>query len=159
MTYLLIGAFMFIWVIAGFRVYKALHKDEEIYGEASNAASRLDDSKMDSFALMLNYPDPFEIRQDRIASQTQPVQPVSSVATQNREASKLPAVAYKPSGIVLKGIISNNTGKRKVALISVQGKEISLKEKETVGILTLLKVFNDDSVRIDYDGHQINLLR
>lgn len=159
MTYLLIGAFVLIWVMAGFRVYKAVHQDEEGYGPATVNSGKLDDGKADSFSLLLNYQDPFEISREQPTSQGSGQTKTTAAAPIRKEAIKLPVVAYRPSGIALKGVITNNTARRKVALISIQGKEVSLKEKETVGSLTLLKVFNDDSVRIDYDGHQINLLR
>lgn len=161
MTYLLIGTFIMIWVIAGFRVYKAVHQDDDIYKQAATRNNREIDGKIDTFSLQLNYQDPFAIKVEQVVLPSQPTvfQRSASNTASQKEAVKLPQVAYRPSGLVLKGIISNNTAKCKVVLISIQGKEISIKEKEKVGILTLLKVFNEDSVRIDYDGHQINLLR
>jgi type II secretory pathway component PulC len=156
-TYLLIGLFALIWLVAGYRVYKAVHKDE-VPDSMPMQVSKVSTHELDSFALSLNYEDPFELKSRVI--EPAPIKELGNANVISKPLlQKLKEPDYKPSGISFKGVINNFTGKRKVAIINIQGRDITISENETVGVMTLLRVYNEDSISLQYDGHKIVIKR
>jgi len=156
-TYLLIAAFIVIWFIAGYKIYKALHRDDTAQEPTFRPISDKLSQKIDSFELSLQYNDPFRLNSERhnVVSNYVPV----PVKKKEPDPVKPAQPAYKPSGIIFKGLINNNTGKRQVAIISFQGKDLLFWENETIDMLTLVKIYDQDSIFVNYDSHPVVIKR
>ena len=147
-TYILLGAFIAIWIIVGFSIYKYLHKKESI-NNFSNSNFK-ENNAIDTFSLLLNYSDPFtgkinfaanEIKEKAIQLPTKISPPKEQIVKPKDIVQSKPIV--QASNVQFEGIIDNTTAKKKIALVKINKVEYLLKEGETQEDIKIISISND----------------
>jgi hypothetical protein len=154
MTYLLIAGAIVVWGLIFYRILMQVGSDDIPIAKKTFVKS-FDDhifEKPDTFSLIANYRDPFlgAVAKPRI----------------NTDGSLKPSPSAKPSIVVEKKvaelpfdwsiikfhgtILNSKTGKR-VAFVTLKGRELMLSDGENYEGLTILKNLND-SLQIQYQG-------
>jgi hypothetical protein len=101
----------------------------------------------DTFALLLNYQDPFEAKDVRNGEfPAVDARPAAIVA-----ALPIPVVKNPLDEVVYLGYILNPQTKKRVAILSVAGKEHMVQEGNAVNKMKLLRIANDE-ISIGYEG-------
>jgi len=103
------------------------------------AKLKLDDPQ-DSFTLFANYPDPFiKANDDNGRSGAN-----AEIPFQNNPVTNIRPVLEKPrydfSTVVYRGMINNQVTKKKIAFISVAGKDYTVKEGDIIESLKIRKI-------------------
>ena len=155
-TYTLIAVLASIWIIAGYKIYTAVHKNEDSYNSYNIGPTKVLDKVTDTFSLSLDFQDPFLLQNAHENSITTAGTMTKKV---HSEQPQVPSLTLKPAGVFFKGVISNFTGKRKVAVISVNGQDITLSEHESSSNISLIKIYGDDSIRIRQEEHEFNITK
>jgi hypothetical protein len=149
LTYFLLPAALVLWGLILYRIFGAIHTGEDT--PAPVAADRVKEKAndfslpRDTGKLLLNYRDPFGI-----------TRPKDTIAFQAKAApSKAVAATAKPvanwSFITYLGYIRNPASKKIVALVTINGQNVTLSEGETRSQVKLLKNLRD-SIKISYGG-------
>ncbi len=144
--YVLIAGVVLIWGIVIYRVIKGLKRDNEFPVVNKRVAPFKYDAVKDSFILFANYPDPF----------------LASVETDTAETNKIPSTAQNFSSeiyqknhpvqrppqidinsIRYQGMIANPEKKKKVAFLTIAGKEYTVKENDKIEGLVIRKITID----------------
>jgi hypothetical protein len=148
-TYFLTAAVLCVWGLILYRVFDAVGSNDDSAPtlnmspkkEAYNDFSLVKDTA----ELLLNYRDPFGISPRKDTS-TKIVKAITK---------KITIMQVKPpmnwSFISYSGYIKNPTSKRLIALLSINGHNVSLAEGETKEQVKLLKNLGD-SVKVSYQG-------
>jgi len=147
LRYALLTGVALVWGIITYKVIAALNQtDPAIIATPVKEAPANLIQKYEHFSLYANYPDPFIPETDTSAIDLIK-NGSNSPKTANQQQTVLPAIqpAVKPdlSFIKYHGMIYNPTRKIKAALVSINNKEITIKEKESAENITLKKIFND----------------
>ncbi|MBS1635852.1 MAG: hypothetical protein JST26_07995 [Bacteroidetes bacterium] len=132
-----------VWGTIFYKIYDKLHDDEDPSLPYEGALpAQLADSQADTFQLLENYNDPFLNKMP--ASGSGGASHTGSATGVNvSKAQVKPPVAVNTPQIKYLGLIKNNASKKRVAVISVNGKSSLLQEGEAVDEVKLLKLLND----------------
>jgi hypothetical protein len=149
--YLLIAGLALVWGTVIFKIIKGLGSKETVTTSMYKAAFINYDQPRDSFTLMLDYSDPF-LPGDEDASVAD-----SAVLTLPVK-DPLPAKpVYDLSKIQYFGMITNPEQKKKVAILSISGKEYMVKEKDRIDEILIKKITKDKLiVFVDGESKQVN---
>lgn len=150
LRYSLIVAVIAVWATIGYRVVHGLSDPVLPPTERKPMLRENYNLKEDSFKLYADYPDPFlpdsdadpKDTSDRKSDPPSSPLPPSLPATENMTIKRI---------IVYNGMISNPKRKSRVAIVTIQGKEYMVREKETVDEIKILKIAND-KLLISYRG-------
>ncbi|NUM51261.1 MAG: hypothetical protein HUU48_09105 [Flavobacteriales bacterium] len=147
--YYLLPVNILVW---GFAIYRIVS-----YGNETNSAALTETGKIpevfvmpvpDTFSLLLNYPDPFLKKSSNVFKTS------SANKIQHKETSKKVETTEKKQAlikqlptIVYKGMVRNQKTEKAIALVSIEGKELSWVCGETQQGLKLLQIL-PDSIKI-----------
>jgi len=158
LRYSLMGAVVLIWGIIVFRILNGLGGSEApaIGGRPVQHAEI--SSSIDTFTLYADYPDPF-IPEKEIDDT---VLSVSNAAGKKdlpvAQTATTPVITEATvAGIIqLKGIFSNPQKRSKVAIVTINGKEAIVHEKERLGGIYIAKIAKDH-LQIIYKGRSFTI--
>lgn len=151
-TWFLIVAVIAVWGVIIYRLLIAAGSDEKLFirtVQPKVAYESLEGYLLeDTFKLVLNYRDPFLEKEVAVNEIPADLTIKTAPALQNNTALNKPA-----SNLDIKytGYIKNSSGKRIVAIVTINGKEYMISEGETVAGVKLIKNHRD-SVRVSYEG-------
>lgn len=167
--YFLIGGVAVVWGLIIYRVIDGLSGDDDlppISLPAPRAAAQA--AVNDSFTLIADYPDPFLADEDTVVSVTPLNATQAGVQANNAQAvnqssfnSTPPPSApkgYVEGTIQYMGMIANPDKKLKIGTISLQGKEMFVKEKDNVNGYTIMKI-TPESLEVKYKGKKVVVRR
>lgn len=147
-TYFLIAAFIGVWLIIGFTVYKFIYKDEQSINHSTYYYKS--NNQLDSFSLILDYADPFtsnlyEINKKEDIIENKPTANIKKpIVTELKYNSK---EKLKPKAIQATiqylGAIDITTGKRRIAIVKINNDEKLIQEGELIEGIKLLSITND----------------
>jgi hypothetical protein len=143
LVYGLLILVLLIWGIIAYRIVSALKKDKPAVMPANKAHALIkSDTETKDFEIVANYRDPF--LGQLVKKETGKV-----ISTVKPAPKKIPVSTLVWPQIKFGGIIRNQQSKQPLALVTINGKEKIMKEKETVFEITLSKIYRD-SAEFDY---------
>lgn len=138
--YLLIAVNLFAWGYVAFKVYGALHEDEDTeLNLAELPVKKIEvETREELQTLQLNYPDPF-LKNVSISSKKS-VSGHAAIAHKQETVSQLKPVPVKTQTVATTavidikylGLIKNSTSGSVTALLSVNGRSVVVKLNESV---------------------------
>ncbi len=139
--YLLIGGVVLVWGLIIYRVVDGLSPDDVPAIKAANPLAVTYVPPADSFTLIADYSDPFIPGSDTVDAEVEmTAKPVVAPAPPPPVINKPPADAYKEGTIQYEGMISNPAKKLKLGTITLNGKEMLVKEKDKVEEYLIQKI-------------------
>ena len=149
LTYFLITIVIGLWGLILYRIFdavgtsddvtlpKAIRHEKEVFNDFS--------IPKDTTKLMLNYRDPFGV--------VKPKDTTFKISRQiaHRNISIVPKPVMNWSFISYSGYIRNPSSKKLIALVSINGQNVTLAEGETKNQVKLLRNLRD-SIKISYEG-------
>lgn len=154
-----------VWGLVSYRVYdKYFAKKDNTLSVVPTIFEEKAKAKQDSFALLLNYQDPFKYTE--IHSEERPVFQTSSFANAYRYPS-VPVEVTKPEvkqaasiifpEIVYKGNIKSKLG-RVIALVSIDGSVTNLAVNDAWKEIQMTSIY-DDSIKVFYKNTYKTILK
>jgi hypothetical protein len=149
LTYFLIAIVLGVWGLILYRIFDAVNATDDISipGAAKQEKEVFNDFSIpkDTTKLLLNYRDPFGI--------TKPKDTTIKISREisHKNISITPKPVMNWSFISYSGYIRNPSSKKLIALVSINGQNITLAEGETKNQVKLLKNLRD-SIKIRYEG-------
>ena len=148
LTYFLILLVAGVWGMIIYRVFSAVGDGDDIKHVAAKPVKEAFNDyaiMKDTTKLLLNYRDPFGItsKKDTAIKITKNVRPRIKVVT--------PKPTINWSFITYSGYIRNPATKKLVALVSINGQNMTLSEGETKNQVKLLKNLRD-SIKVSFNG-------
>jgi hypothetical protein len=153
LRYLLFAGLAIVWSTIIYKVINGLKGNDDKVQESFRTAKFDYSTPKDSFSLIADYPDPFMPGNDRadFENDTAYKIPAKEIDSKISQASK-PEI-----NIQFFGMISNPEKKKKVAIISISGKEYLVSEKEKIDHVLVGKIFREKiTVVINGKPKQIN---
>ena len=115
------------------------------------------ESPADTFSLYADYPDPFIPEIDSVSSAD--LQKKSGpIDFKNNVTQPVDNTALTIAAIKYNGVINNTEKKVTVGIITINGKESLVKEKDKVNDITIMKI-QKDNMRISYKGKSFFIKR
>jgi hypothetical protein len=152
LKYALIAGALLIWGIVVFRVIDSLKDNNMPTAEPARLPSFDYTTQKDTFSLYADYPDPFLPEADvEDSAMVQSVGVQSSAAPapsagNNQVAVTPPVDQFSPASVKYTGMINNPEKKIKMALLKINGQEITLREKAKSNDIMLLSIQPDKIV-------------
>jgi len=149
LIYFLIIVVLGVWGIIIYRVFSAIGNGDD--DAATPAVKPIKEAfndyaiPKDTTKLLLNYRDPFGLVKQKDTAGTV----IHAVKRMNSTVNIKPAINW--SFITYSGYIRNPSTKRLVALVSVNGQNLTLAEGETKNQVKLLRNLRD-SIKVSYEG-------
>ncbi|RYJ42040.1 hypothetical protein [Flavobacterium beibuense] len=146
--YILLPIVLLIWGMVIYRLFSFTNPETDTTIASSTVRLKpLDIKERDTFSIDVNYRDPFLGKMYRPESQkTLKTHSVKTI----KEPIVWPAVIYK-------GIVSESNGKKKVFMLSINGKTYFMTEKTTEEGVTLKKG-NRSTIEVIYKGEKNEIL-
>lgn len=151
-TYVLMACVAAVWGIIFYRIFVAVSEEDApiMAGTVTKTAYfKMVNHEEDPVSLNLDYRNPFS------SSTAGFVEEKTVSAVRVNVASPQPPFMPKPqvnwSGVSYSGYINNPSTKQKLAILSVNGKEVMLSEGQSANGIKLLK-HTGDSVKVQYQG-------
>ena len=136
LQYLLVAGLVVIWGTIIYKVINGLRGDEDKIKESFKTARFNYNVSKDSFSLIADYPDPFIPAED-----TSDYEKGAALKISPREADiKINEVSKPKINIQFFGIISNPQKRKKVAIISISGKEYLVTERQKIDQVVISKI-------------------
>lgn len=134
--YILLPIVILVWGFVFYQLYGYFFSTPSYANTEEKTIINIDEIKKDTFSIVANYRDPF-LSQKR----AQTVNHRVAVKTNGSKTKKnsTPTVLKWPS-IQYKGMIKNNNSERRVAIVTVDGKERIVKEGTTLNELKVVKI-------------------
>jgi hypothetical protein len=156
--YLLIGGVAVVWGLIIYRVVDGLSPDDNLPAlNAPNAVATSYVPLSDSFTLIADYTDPFIPGSDTVDAEVElTAKPVAAPAPPPPVINKPPADTYKEGTIQYEGMISNPARKLKLGTITINGKEMLVKEKDKVEEYVIQKI-SAETIVIKYKNKSITI--
>jgi hypothetical protein len=149
--YILIPAVLLIWALIAYQVSEGLQGGAPTYAGAGVSLADVAPDEADTFTytLMLHYPDPFLGRVGYTNKAVPAIQDVPAAQRSPAINSKEEKQPQKPDLSIYKyiGVVEHKSKKDKLALLSVGGRSVMLREGESVEEVKLLKI-SPDSVKL-----------
>lgn len=154
LAYILLPVVIFVWGAIAYNIISYYFDDKSTENMLStNAIKKNPDAKLDTFSLLLNYPDPFlkaeaAYYEPVIASTESPVKP--SIPNRNtapkRNINNIKSTPISWPAITYCGIIKNKKSNKTCSIIKINGKEYIMSIGDTRSDVTLLKLYSDSAV-------------
>jgi hypothetical protein len=139
LRYFLFVGLAAVWGTIIYKVIKGLNQNDDIPAVQTSKGPKIDYYKpIDSFTLIANYPDPFLPQGDSTIAKNISENIVDDTPARKEALQMKPAIDV--SKIQYYGMITNPEKKKKVAIISIAGKEYLAKEKEKIEQLLINKI-------------------
>lgn len=156
--YILIGGVVVVWGLIIYRVVDGLNPDDNVPAiKTSNTIAPATILTTDSFTLIADYSDPFIPGSDTVntaAALTEKA--VAAPPPPPPVVNKPPEDTYKEGTIQYLGMISNPARKLKLGSITINGKEMLVKEKEKVEGYEVEKI-SAETVVVRYKKKRITI--
>ena len=146
--YILLPVVLLIWGMVIYRLFSFTNPETDT--TITNTSVRLKPlniKERDTFSIDVNYRDPFLGKMYRPESQ-------KTAATHNVKAIKEPIVW---PAVIYRGIVSESNGKKKVFMLSINGKTYFMTERTTEEGVTLKKG-NRSTIQVTYKGEKNEIL-
>lgn len=155
MVYILLLVFLGIWAVVVYRIFSAVNGNSAEQGIAVVSVDKTapDTAYREAYPLIGAYRDPF------LGTVTLPKD--TSVRKRPLRVQKVEKQAFVPIDwqfIKYLGMISNKQTSRKVALVRIYERELSVKEGELVDGVQFI-VFKKDSMLISYQGQHTTIVK
>lgn len=142
LIYLLLPLALLVWGMIIYKIFFQTNAPENIAAFVPNKTAKQNNAALpDTFALLLNYPDPFLKNEKRAVTSTNTTttqkKPVEIKPQKTIEPVHFPAIKY--SGVVKKQ-------EHELAIVSINGSSNFMKTGETVNDITLLRIYNDSII-------------
>jgi len=149
LTYFLIAIVLGVWGLILYRIFDAVGDNDDTIAPVAvkQAKEAFNDFSLpkDTAKLLLNYRDPFGITKPKDTT----ARIRKAVSFKNTVVPTKPTMNW--SFISYSGYIRNPSSKKLIALVSINGQNITLAEGETKSQVKLLKNLRD-SIKISYGG-------
>jgi hypothetical protein len=149
LTYFLIAVVLVVWGLILYRIFDAVSSSDDtpVQLVAKQEKEAYNDYSVpnDTTKLLLNYRDPFGITKPKDTAAK-----ISKVIS-HKSTVIVPKPTINWSFISYSGYIRNPSSKKLIALVSINGQNITLAEGETKNQVKLLKNLRD-SIKISYEG-------
>ena len=151
LTYILIAGSLLVWGMVIYKLFSYIDGgDDSMTRHNSIVASPHIIEKEEEYTLLLNYRDPFLGKAEASLEKNNS----GSISTKKKKVAKTIKVPEKPldiSFISYAGMITNPTTKKKVALVTIKGKQSMVSEGEVLDEIIFIKNYKD-SIQISYLG-------
>lgn len=148
--YFLLPLALLIWGVIGYKVWEGIKRKDIISSKPSSMLESTSNSKIDTFDILDNYPDPFlkygfNRKQER--------RPESIVSNNNSSLKKndprtVNQIKTWPD-IIFLGSMKNRSSKRELAFLKINGADYSLKTGEKIENIKLIAILKD-SIIVEY---------
>ena len=149
LTYFLIAIVLGVWGLILYRIFDAVSDNDDTAAPVAvkQVKEAFNDYSLpkDTTKLLLNYRDPFGIAKPKDTA----VRVSKATSLKSTVATAKPAMNW--SFISYSGYIRNPASKKLIALVSINGQNVTLAEGETKNQVKLLKNLRD-SIKISYEG-------
>ena len=152
--YFLIAGVVVVWGLIIYRVVDGLNPDDVPVIKAANTIATTYTPTTDSFSLIADYSDPFIPEEDTVEANMTVMTAVAPSPSQPPVVK--PPDTYKEGTIQYEGMISNPAKKLKLGTISINGKEMLVKEKDKVEEYVIEKI-TAETIVIRYKGKKISI--
>ena len=136
--YILIAVVVIIWGSIGYKIINGLASTQPFIPPVTNSITLKDTLiATDTFTLLADYPDPFLWQQNDTVQNNAPI----IASKENSEAYNTQVsepVLHNPPAVKYLGFIKN--GKNKMAIILINEQEMTVKEKEKIDDIMILKI-------------------
>ncbi|WP_205511079.1 hypothetical protein [Longitalea arenae] len=157
--YLLIGGVVVVWGLIIYRVVDGLSPDEHMPAiKAANTLTAAYAAPADSFTLIADYSDPFIPGTDTVDAEVTPLSQPVAAPMPAPVVVKPPVEVYKEGTIQYEGMISNPQKKIKLGAITLNGKELLVREKDKVEGYVVQKI-SAEMIVIRYKNKNITIQR
>ncbi|WP_350292615.1 hypothetical protein [uncultured Croceitalea sp.] len=137
-TYLLLGVVLLIWGAVGYRIYSGLSPDlpaeQEIKTTSFKPKAMV---KKDTFSILADYRDPF------FGTYSKKKRKVKSTTPKKVVAPEI--------GISYTGSVIDNNQKNSIFFVTIEGKQVLMKPKQTLNEVTLLSG-TKQTIRVRHQG-------
>lgn len=134
--YILMPIVILVWGFVFYQLYGYFFSTPSYANTEEKTIINIDEIKKDTFSIVANYRDPF-LSQKRMQAANNRVVTKTNRSTTKKNTS--PTVLKWPS-IQYKGMIKNNNSERRVAIVTVDGKEHIVNEGTTLNELKVVKI-------------------
>jgi hypothetical protein len=149
LTYFLIAIVLGVWGLILYRIFDAVGATDDAPMPVATKQGKevFNDFSIpkDTAKLLLNYRDPFGITKPKDTT----IKISGEISRKNISTTPKPVMNW--SFISYSGYVRNPTSKKLIALVSINGQNITLAEGETKNQVKLLKNLRD-SIKISYEG-------
>ncbi len=157
--YLLIAGVVLVWGLIIYRVVDGMNPDDNIPAiKAANTLTTAYVAPADSFTLIADYTDPFIPGSDSVDAEALMDKPVTPPPPPPPVVNKPPVDTYKEGTIQYSGMISNPQKKIKLGTITLNGKEMLVREKDKVEGYVIQKISAETTI-IKYKNKNITIQR
>lgn len=140
----MLAAVLAIWGVIFYKIYDKLKGDNDASPSFILPEDRLPLAHaVDTFALLANYNDPFAHESARETHREGFTPAIAAVKPAVVKSIAKPVAATPDPQVKYLGMIRNNASKKKVALVTIDGKSSMLQEKQSSDNVRLLKILND----------------
>lgn len=140
--YILFGLVLLIWGIIAYRIINITKPSSNQHRESYDSRNRFEKGKIDTFKLLLNYPDPFVYfkTSERQDNKKMPIEKAIKEAGQSKTFVK---GDVKWPDVLYGGIIKNNISGKQILLLTINKKEYLMKVNDTLEGLLIKEVYPD----------------
>jgi|SRR5687767_15788997 len=160
LRYFLLGGVILIWGAIIYRVIKGLSPEDYVLPVKQRITLINYNAPKDSFILFANYPDPFIPHSDIIeidkAENDQNQTPQKTTQIKPDPIPTTPGLDI--NAIMYHGMIANPETKKKIAVITINGKEYLAKDKSRIENIRIQKI-EKDQIEIISNGITYTLAR
>lgn len=155
--YLLIGGVVLVWGLIIYRVVDGLNPDDNIPAiKAANTLTNAYVAPADSFTLIADYSDPFIPGSDTVDAEVTAIPQPVAAPPPAPVVNKPPVDTYKEGTIQYVGMISNPQKKIKLGTITLNGKEMLVREKDNVEGYVVMKI-TAEAIVVKYKGKKVTV--
>lgn len=140
--YILLIVVVLIWGIIVFKIVNLTNPTPPPFKTNYDSVKKLQNSRIDTFNLLLNYRDPFVYYKNFRKHESQAS--LSNTIVKGNPIKKLtPKQEVKWPDVLYGGIIKNNLSGKQVFLITINSKEYLMKIKDTLEGILIKEVYPD----------------
>jgi hypothetical protein len=155
LRYFLIAGLTLVWGTIIYKVVDKLNQNDHTVHEIYKKEKFDYSMPKDSFVLIANYPDPFLPTEDSISAGNN----LSHSMNENQVPAKEiipPKPAFDLNKIQYYGMIANSGNKKRVAIISIGGKDYLAKEKEKIDEVLISRI-TKEKITVFVNGKKGNI--
>lgn len=147
--YILMPIVILVWGFVFYQLYGYFFSTPSYANTEEKIVINIDEIKKDTFSIVANYRDPF-LSQKKTQMENHQVAVKTNGSTTKKNSA--PTLLKWPS-IQYKGMIKNNNSERRVAIVTVDGKEHIVKEGITLNELKVVKI-EKETITVSFQNEQ-----
>lgn len=148
--YILMPIVILVWGFVFYQLYGYFFSTPSYVKAEEKAIINIDEIKKDTFSIVADYRDPF-LTKKIIPTANHQVAIKTNGASQTKKNT--PPTVFKWPSIQYKGMIKNNNSERRVAIVTVDGKEHIVKEGTTLNELKVVKI-EKETITVSFQDEQ-----